>query len=70
MHTPGADRYRIQLTRKKIRCFCDNNFVFYCDVVNGEIIEQVTGADNYNKINEVLALRTKEESGNYIVNHW
>ena len=35
---------------------------------DGEIIEQVTGTDNYNKINEVLALRTKEESGTYIVN--
>ena len=67
--SPGADRYRIQLTlAKKSDVSATDNFVFYCDVVNGEIIEQVTGADNYNKINEVLALRTKEESGNYIVN--
>ena len=67
--SPGADRYRIQLTlTKKSDVSATDNFVFYCDVVDGEIIEQVTGADNYNKINEVLALRTKEESGNYIVN--
>ncbi|MEC7280111.1 MAG: DUF4815 domain-containing protein, partial [Candidatus Thermoplasmatota archaeon] len=67
--SPGADRYRIQLTlAKKSDVSATDNFVFYCDVVDGEIIEQVTGADNYNKINEVLALRTKEESGNYIVN--
>ena len=57
--SPGADRYRIQLTlAKKSDVSATDNFVFYCDVVNGEIIEQVTGADNYNKINEVLALRT------------
>ena len=67
--SPGADRYRIRLTlAKKSDVSATDNFVFYCDVVNGEIIEQVTGADQYNKINEVLALRTKEESGNYIVN--
>ena len=67
--SPGADRYRIQLTlANKTTVSASDNFVFYCEVVRGEIIEQVTGSNQYNKINDVLALRTKEESGNYIVN--
>jgi hypothetical protein len=66
---PGADRYRISLTlTRKSDVTGTQNFVFYADIVAGEIVEQVTGTDNYNKINEVLALRTREESGNYIVN--
>ena len=66
---PGADRYRITLTlTRQSDVTATQNFVFYCDIVAGEIVEQVTGTDNYNKINEVLALRTREESGNYIVN--
>ena len=65
----GADRYRINLTlTKQSDVTGTQNFVFYCDVVAGEIIEQVTGTDDYNKISDVLALRTREESGNYIVN--
>ena len=66
---PGADRYRISLTlTRKSDVTGTQNFVFYADIVAGEIVEQVTGTDSYNKINEVLALRTREESGNYIVN--
>ena len=42
--SPGADRYRIQLTlANKTTVSASDNFVFYCDVVRGEIIEQVTG---------------------------
>ena len=66
---PGADRYRINLTlTRQSDVTGTQNFVFYCDVVAGEIVEQVTGTDDYNKISDVLALRTREESGNYIVN--
>ena len=68
-HCPGADRYRINLTlTRQSDVTGTQNFVFYCDVVAGEIVEQVTGTDDYNKISDVLALRTREESGNYIVN--
>ena len=67
--SPGADRYRITLTlTRKSDVTGTQNFVFYASVVAGEIVEQVTGSNSYNKINEVLALRTREESGNYIVN--
>ena len=66
---PGADRYRINLTlTRKSAVTGTQNFVFYCSIVAGEIVEQVTGIDSYNQIDEVLALRTREESGNYLVN--
>ena len=66
--SPGADRYRIRLTLvNKTSVTASDNFVYFCDIVNGEIEEVVTGTEDYNKINEVLALRTKEESGNYVV---
>jgi len=67
--SPGADRYRIKLTltTKTAAEAAGDNFVFYCSVVDGVIIDQVTGTDDYNKINDLLAQRTFEESGNYIV---
>ncbi len=66
--SPGADRYRIQLNLINLAdADSDENVVFYCTVTEGEIVDQVTGTDDYNKINELLAQRTKEESGNYIV---
>ena len=66
--SPGADRYRIRLTLvNKTSVSASDNFVYFCDIVDGEIEEVVTGTEDYNKINDVLALRTKEESGNYVV---
>ena len=71
LSSPGADRYRIQLTlTTKDQIASGENFVYYCDVVDGNIVDQVTGADDYNKINEVLAQRTFDESGNYIVKNF
>ena len=65
--SPGADRYRIKLTlTTQDQVAADENFVFYCSVVDGNIVDQVSGTDDYNKINDLLAERTSEESGNYI----
>ena len=67
--SPGADRYRIRL----ILCdhstiASDETFVFLANVENSKIVEEVDEGDAYNKINELIALRTEEESGDYIVN--
>ncbi|MBM38637.1 MAG: hypothetical protein CMO97_06145 [Woeseia sp.] len=71
LSSPGADRYRIQLTlTTKDLIANDENFVYYCDVVDGNIVDQVKGTDDYNKINELLAQRTFDESGNYIVKNF
>jgi hypothetical protein len=68
LSSPGADRYRITLTlTTQDQVANDENFVYYCDIVDGQILDQVSGTEDYNKINEVLAERTREESGNYIV---
>jgi hypothetical protein len=66
--SPGADRYRIslQLTTQDA-VTSDDTFVFLANVENSVITEVVDPNDSYNKINDLLALRTKEESGNYIV---
>ena len=47
----------------------DENFVYIAKIRNGIIVSDVKAEseDNYNKLTDVLALRTKEESGNYIV---
>ena len=71
LSSPGADRYRIQLTlTTKDQIQAGENFVYYCDVVDGNIVDQVKGTDDYNKINELLAQRTFDESGNYIVKNF
>lgn len=66
--SPGADRYRIKLTiatRDEINA--DENYIEVAKIQNGAITSQVTAVDNYNQIDNVLALRTREESGDYIV---
>ena len=50
LSSPGADRYRIQLTLiNKADITEDENFVYYADVVDGVVVDQVTGTDDYNK---------------------
>lgn len=68
LSSPGADRYRIKLTlTTKDQIVSDENFVYYCDVADGLIVDEAKGESNYNAINKLLATRTEEESGNYIV---
>jgi hypothetical protein len=67
LSSPGADRYQIKLiftTRDALAS--DENFVHVAKIEDGVVVSQVSGIDDYNKINEVLALRTNEESGDYI----
>lgn len=67
--SPGADRYRIRLElTTQDRVTDDDTFVFLANVENSKIVEEVKPSEAYNQIEELLALRTKEESGNYIVN--
>jgi len=68
---PGADRYRIRLiltTRDEVDSA--DNFVFISRIVNGVQSITAAGFSDYNQINEILALRTKEESGDYIVKNF
>lgn len=66
--SPGADRYRITLTLVKEEDLTDQDtFVFLARVENSVIVNKVEEIDAYNQIEELLATRTKEESGNYIV---
>jgi hypothetical protein len=65
---PGADRYRIRLTlTDRANVDSDEAFVYFAEIVNSVIVNNVQGTDEYNKINTLLAKRTKEESGDYIV---
>ena len=67
--SPGADRYRIKLTlTTEDQTTSDDIFVFLARVENSKIVEEIQESDAYNKINDLLALRTNEESGDYIVN--
>jgi hypothetical protein len=64
---PGADRYRIRLNIiNQADVASDENFVYVAKVVDGIIVTQVNGTDDYNKIEDRMALRTSEESGDYI----
>ena len=68
----GAHRYQIKLiptTRELFEAESEpeGNFVFVARVVNGVITREVTTFDAYNRINDLMAQRTKEESGNYVV---
>ena len=63
---PGADRYRINLVlTTEGQVPSDASFIYLAKVDGGSVTESVTGYDQYNKINDLLAVRTKEESGDY-----
>jgi len=68
LSSPGADRYRINLTIADL-AYVDSseNFIEVVNIVGGFIQSQVGANDNYNQIANVMARRTKEESGDYIV---
>jgi hypothetical protein len=66
--SPGADRYRIRLVLTDSSLVdSDQNFIFYANIRDSQIVQQAKGTDQYNKINDLIATRTKEESGDYIV---
>ena len=65
---PGADRFRIRLTAAvRDEVASDQTFVYVARIVDGVTVDEVEGLSDYNRINDLLALRTKEESGNYNV---
>ena len=66
--SPGADRYRIRLVlTTKDQIDSDENFVYLAKIVNGVIVHTSDGKSDYNKITELVAQRTREESGDYVV---
>jgi hypothetical protein len=65
--SPGADRYRIRLElANKEDVTGDDNFIFYCNVINGKIVEQVSATSDYNAPAELLAQSLNETNGNFI----
>ena len=65
---PGSDRFQINafLTKKDLNDFDDTNFVEIATIQNG-IVRNNPNDTQYNYINDTLATRTFEESGNYYV---
>ena len=67
--SPGADRYRIRLTLiEQDDVDSDQNFIETGKMVDGVILSQIKAIDNNAVLDDKLARRTKEESGNYIAN--
>jgi len=68
LSAPGADRYKISLTLTTRASLTNGeNFVYIGHVALGKLEAVVKATDTYNVISDLLALRTKEESGNYLV---
>ena len=68
---PGADRYRIRLTLAadiSDSVDSDTNFIVTNNLIDG-VIQRPIDENAYNIIGDELALRTKEESGDYTVNN-
>lgn len=64
---PGAHRFKIELTpTTRDQLEETDNFVFVARIVEGVITRDVETNDAYNTINDLLATRTKEESGDYV----
>ena len=65
--SPGADRYRIRLTLiDKANLAADENFVYYCNVLDGEIVESVTSTSGYDAPAQLVAESLSDTNGNFI----
>jgi hypothetical protein len=73
-NAPGADRYKVSTTIAKLGLTATNNsdFVSLYTVEDGKISrgDDVGDLDFYNRLGSVLAARTKEESGNYVIRNF
>ena len=67
----GAHRFKMQLTLAKIglETTTDENFIELARVVNGVVVSR-KNATEYSVVADMLARRTADESGNYIVRHF
>lgn len=67
--SPGAHRLKISLDLKKFdyNALTDKNFIQLLQIKSGEIESQIKPAD-YTLLEETLARRTYDESGDYVVN--
>jgi hypothetical protein len=66
--SPGAHRLRIRLTlTNQSDLESTDNFVYLAKIFEGKIVDQATTDRAFNKVNDLLAIRTKEESGDYVV---
>lgn len=65
---PGAHRYKIGLSliKQSPTDSIENNFVLLFNVVNG-LIQEIRDKTQYSELMKMIAKRTYEESGNYIV---
>ena len=69
--SPGADRLRIKLElTKKSSITVNDNFIPIASVKDGVVFRTVDEDNSYNVIGDVIATRIKENSGDYIVNHF
>jgi hypothetical protein len=65
---PGADRFRIALqVAMRSEVGAADTFVYVAKLLRGQVVDEVSGNEDYNRINDLMATRTKEESGNYNV---
>jgi len=68
LSSPGADRYRITLTLvDKVNTVAADEFVFFAKIQDSHVVDQAKGTDDYNLIGDIMAERTNDESGNYII---
>jgi hypothetical protein len=65
--SPGADRYRIQLTLADARVVLnEDDFIPIVEVVGGQIVSKTTTSSGFKSIRDEMAIRTYEESGDYV----
>ena len=64
---PGADRLRIQLilSKKTVDNYDDTDFIEVLRVRGGDVEKQIGDNSDYNRIEDYLAQRTHDESGDY-----
>jgi len=73
-NAPGADRYKVSTTIAKLGLTAtnDSDFISLYRIEDGKISrgDDAGDLDFYSRIGEVLATRTSDESGNYVVRNF
>jgi hypothetical protein len=71
LSSPGADRYRIQLTLTTRSEVADPyEFIYYASVREGKVTQIKGGSESYNQVEKRMAVRHFETHGDFIANPW
>ena len=69
--SPGADRYRIRLVlTRRDQIVTGDTFVYFCRIESGQLVDQQSADESFDKVRNHVATRVREINGDFIQKYW